>query len=81
MTMTCDTMSYNGNTKLLTATGSVRAVDAQGMVLTGDNAVADLDLQQIHIPPSGHVGIGRRPLKRSGLDGTSVCQRRSTSAG
>lgn len=58
VTMTCDTMSYNGNTKLLTATGSVRAVDAQGDVLTGDKAVADLDLQQIHM--SGHVGIGRR---------------------
>jgi len=58
VTMTCDVMSYNGNTKLLTATGSVRAVDAQGDVLTGDKAVADLDLQQIHM--SGHVGIGRR---------------------
>ena len=58
VTMTCDVMSYNGNTKLLTATGSVRAIDAQGDVLTGDKAVADLDLQQIHI--SGHVGIGRR---------------------
>jgi LPS export ABC transporter protein LptC len=58
VTMTCDTMAYNGNTKLLTATGSVRAIDAQGDVLTGDKAVADLDLQQIHM--SGHVGIGRR---------------------
>ena len=58
VTMTCDEMSYDGNTKLLTATGSVRAVDAQGDVLTGDKAVADLDLQQIHM--SGHVGIGRR---------------------
>lgn len=56
VSMTCDQMSYNGNTKLLTATGSVRAVDAQGDVLTGDKAVADLDLQQIHM--SGHVGIG-----------------------
>jgi LPS export ABC transporter protein LptC len=56
VTMTCDQMSYNGNSKLLTATGSVRAVDAQGDVLTGDKAVADLDLQQIHM--SGHVGIG-----------------------
>lgn len=58
VTMTCDVMSYNGNTRLLTATGSVRAVDAQGDVLTGDKAVADLDLQQIHM--TGHVGIGRR---------------------
>ena len=58
VTLTSDVMSYNGNTRLLTATGSVRAVDAQGDVLTGDKAVADLDLQQIHM--SGHVGIGRR---------------------
>src|SRR5690348_6645513 len=57
VTMTCDVMSYNGNTRLLTATGSVRAVDAQGDVLTGDKAVADLDLPPIHM--SGHVGIGR----------------------
>ena len=58
VTMTCDVLSYNGDTRLLTATGSVRAVDAQGDVLTGDKAVADLDLQQIHM--SGHVGIGGR---------------------
>jgi LPS export ABC transporter protein LptC len=57
ITLTCDVMSYNGNTKLLTATGDVRAVDVQGDVVTGDKAVADLDLQQIHM--SGHVGIGR----------------------
>jgi len=57
VTLVCDVMAYNGNTKLLTATGDVRAIDAQGDVLTGDKAVADLDLQQIHM--SGHVGIGR----------------------
>ena len=57
VTLDCDVMSYNGYTKLLTATGHVRAVDAQGDVLTGDKAVADLDLQRIHM--SGHVGIGR----------------------
>lgn len=57
VTLTCDVMSYNGNTKLLTATGDVRAVDAQGDVLTGGKAVADLDLQEIHM--SDHVGIGR----------------------
>lgn len=54
----CDVMAYNGYTQLLTATGNVRAIDVQGDVLTGDKAVADLDLQQIHM--SGHVGIGRR---------------------
>ena len=58
ITLDCDEMAYNGHTQLLTATGNVRAVDAQGDVLTGDKAVADLDLQQIHM--SGHVGIGRR---------------------
>ena len=58
VTLDCDAMAYNGNTQLLTATGGVRAVDAQGDVVTGDKAVADLDLQNIHM--SGHVGIGRR---------------------
>lgn len=58
VTLDCDVMAYNGYTQLLTATGNVRAVDAQGDVLTGDKAVADLDLQQVHM--SGHVGIGRR---------------------
>ena len=57
VTLDCDVMAYNGHTQLLTATGNVRAVDAQGDVLTGDKAVADLDLQQVHM--SGHVGIGR----------------------
>jgi len=57
ITMYCDTMSYDGFTKLLTATGAVRAIDAQGDVVTGDKAVADLDLQELHM--SGHVGIGR----------------------
>jgi LPS export ABC transporter protein LptC len=58
VTLTCDDMTYSGTTQLLTATGHVRAVDAQGDVLTGDKAVADLDLQQIHM--TGDVGIGRR---------------------
>ena len=57
VTLTCDVMTYNGDTKLLYATGDVRAVDAQGDVLTGGKAVADLDLQEIHM--SDHVGIGR----------------------
>ncbi len=57
VTLTCDVMSYNGNSKLLTATGHVRAIDAQGDVLTGGKAVADLDLQEIHM--SENVGIGR----------------------
>lgn len=57
ITLYSDVMSYNGNTKMLTATGAVRAVDTQGDVVTGDKAVADLDLQELHM--SGHVGIGR----------------------
>jgi LPS export ABC transporter protein LptC len=56
--LTCDSMSYSGITQLLTASGHVRATDAQGDVLTGDKAVADLDLQQIHM--TGDVGIGRQ---------------------
>lgn len=56
--LTCDAMSYNGQTRLLTGTGHVRAIDAQGDVVTGDKAVADLDLQEIHM--TGDVGIGRR---------------------
>lgn len=57
VTLDCDTMAYNGTTQLLTALGHVRAVDVQGDAVTGDKAVADLDLQQIHM--TGNVGIGR----------------------
>lgn len=58
VTLDCDTMAYNGTTQLITAVGHVRAVDVQGDAVTGDKAVADLDLQQIHM--TGNVGIGRR---------------------
>lgn len=56
--MTSDSMSYDGKTQLLTALGHVHAVDSQGDVLVGDKAVADVDLQNIHM--SGDVSIGRR---------------------
>ena len=55
--LVCDVMAYNGKTQLLTGEGHVRVIDAQGDTLTGDKAVADLDLQQIHM--FGNVGIGQ----------------------
>jgi len=54
--LTSDTMTYNGKTKLLHAYGHVRATGASGMVVTGDRAKADLDLQTVDIsgaPVSG----------------------------
>jgi LPS export ABC transporter protein LptC len=48
-TLTADTMNYNGKTKLLHANGHVVATGASGMVVTGDHATADLDLQTIRI--------------------------------
>jgi lipopolysaccharide assembly outer membrane protein LptD (OstA) len=58
VTLDCDVMTYDGSTKLLTATGNVRIVDAQGDAVTGDKAVADLDLQQVHF--MGNIDIGQR---------------------
>jgi hypothetical protein len=58
VTLVSDEMAYNGTTKLLTAFGHVRAVDSQGDVLSGDKAVSDLDLQDIHM--SGDVRIGQQ---------------------
>jgi len=48
-TLTSDTMTYNGKTKILHADGHVTATGASGMVVTGDRAKADLDLQTINI--------------------------------
>jgi len=59
VTLSCDVMRYNGKTQLLTALGHVRAVDSQGDVVTGDKAVADLDLQQIHMTDNVEIGQGR----------------------
>ena len=47
--LTADTMTYNGKTKLLHAYGHVMATGASGMVVTGDRAKADLDLQTVDI--------------------------------
>jgi LPS export ABC transporter protein LptC len=47
--LTADTMTYNGKTKLLHAFGHVTATGASGMVVTGDRANADLDLQTVDI--------------------------------
>jgi LPS export ABC transporter protein LptC len=48
-TLTSDTMTYNGKTKLLNAIGHVTATGSSGMVVTGDHARADLDLQTVNI--------------------------------
>ncbi|HEY5095344.1 MAG TPA: LPS export ABC transporter periplasmic protein LptC [Candidatus Eremiobacteraceae bacterium] len=48
-TLTSDTMTYNGKTKLLNAYGHVTATGSSGMVVTGDRARADLDLQTVNI--------------------------------
>lgn len=48
-TLTSDTMTYNGKTKLLNADGHVIATGSSGMVVTGDHARADLDLQTVNI--------------------------------
>jgi LPS export ABC transporter protein LptC len=48
-TLTSDTMTYNGKTKMLNAIGHVTATGSSGMVVTGDRARADLDLQTVNI--------------------------------
>jgi len=57
VTLTSDQMSYDDQTRLLTAMGHVVAVEPGGNMLTGRRAIADLDLQQIQLfgegPPSG----------------------------
>jgi LPS export ABC transporter protein LptC len=52
-TLTSDTMTYNEKTRLLTAVGHVVAIDPSGYRLTGTRAIADLDLEQIHLFGAG----------------------------
>lgn len=47
--MLADTMSYNDKTRMLSATGHVRVTDRDGNTITGDRALADLDLQQLQM--------------------------------
>ncbi len=54
-TLSSDSMDYNAKTKLLHANGHVVATGSSGMVVTGDHATADLDLQTINIT-GGPVG-------------------------
>lgn len=54
-TMVADTMAYNDTTRLLTASGHVTVTDRAGNVLSGDRAVADLDLQQLQM--TGNIGV------------------------
>jgi LPS export ABC transporter protein LptC len=49
VTLTADRMVYDDTTRLLTATGHVVAVEPGGNMLTGREAIADLDLQQIRL--------------------------------
>ena len=49
VTLSSDEMRYDERTKLLTAVGHVVAVEPGGNMLTGERAVADLDLQQIRL--------------------------------
>ncbi len=53
VTLTSDEMQYDEKTSLLTATGHVVAVEPGGNMLTGDRAIADLDLQQIRLFAQG----------------------------
>lgn len=58
--LTADTMTYNGKTKLLHAYGHVMATGASGMVVTGDRAQADLDLQTVDITGGPVTGSQRQ---------------------
>lgn len=49
VTLTSDRMVYDDRTRLLTATDHVVAVEPGGNMLTGREAIADLDLQQIRL--------------------------------
>jgi len=48
-----DRMQYNADTELLTGDGHIVMHDALGNAVTGNHAVADLDLQQIQL--SGNI--------------------------
>jgi LPS export ABC transporter protein LptC len=60
-TLTSDSMDYNGKTKLLHADGHVVATGSSGMVVTGDRATADLDLQTINIAGAPVTGAMSQP--------------------
>jgi LPS export ABC transporter protein LptC len=60
-TLASDSMDYNGKTKLLHADGHVVATGSSGMVVTGDHATADLDLQTINIGGAPVTGAMSQP--------------------
>jgi LPS export ABC transporter protein LptC len=60
-TLVSDSMDYNGKTKLLHADGHVVATGSSGMVVTGDRATADLDLQTINISGAPVTGAMSQP--------------------
>ncbi len=47
--MTAQTIEYDGIRHVLVATGHVRAQDDHGNSIDGDRAIADLDLQTVHV--------------------------------
>ena len=49
VTLSADSMRYDEKTRLLTATDHVVAIEPGGNMLTGRQAIADLDLQQIRL--------------------------------
>lgn len=63
-TLRSQSMTYDERTRLLTAVGNVVAGDPAGYQLTGTRAVADLDLQQIHLFGETPTGTGA-PLQSS----------------
>jgi LPS export ABC transporter protein LptC len=48
-TLRADSMKYNAVTQLVTGDGHIIVEDAAGNKLTGNHAIADLDLQQIRL--------------------------------
>jgi LPS export ABC transporter protein LptC len=50
-----DQIQYDGRRHQLLASGNVVAVDANGTKITGDRAIADLDLQVVRI--FGHINM------------------------
>jgi len=60
-TLRADQTSYDGKAHVLRASGNVVATDATGTRITGDSAIADLDLEVVKL--FGHIGMtgGSRP--------------------
>jgi LPS export ABC transporter protein LptC len=66
-TLASDNMTYNEKTRLLTAVGHVVASEPGGNALTGQRAIADLDLQQIQLFGQSAVGEASSPAAQPSL--------------